>query len=347
MHRFTLFFGLCLIATLLSPLLACSDDEPAPSSEPMDDAQPAQVEVATIDTHSIDDDRRWSATLKPLQSIPLEAPIDGTLSELTVRQGDSFSRGDILARIVDPSSSARRDVLQRRRDHLEDEYQRWLQLADADAAGPSETTEAHLRLLEVEELLADVEAALGQQTLRAPADGRVTTLHARQHTQLNQGQPIATLETDDAFAVHLSIPTADTHYLADLDALDLVDDQGRSLSVDRITFADDDHPHFSAAYLHIADLDDPRRRQVHITYRDHQDVALIPWTAVFTDDEEPRASLVTGDPPTVEYRSLELGRAHTRGIEIVDGLQPGDQVLRYQPRSHADGSTVDPLETDR
>ena len=338
---------LCLLCIALPGLLwACSDDEPA-ASESMDDSQAPQVEVATIDTHSIDDDRRWNAALKPLQSIALDAPVDGTISELRVREGERFSRGDTLARIVDPAATARRDVLQRRHDHLEEEYQRWRELAEADAAGPSETKEAELRLLEVEELLAAVEADLGKQTLRAPADGRVTTLEARQHAQLNQGQPIATLETDDAFAVQLSIPTADTHYFADPAALELTDDQDRALSVDRITFADDPHPHFSAVRLHIADVDDARHRPVHITYRDHQEVALIPWTAVFTDDEEPRASLVTGDPPTVEYRSLELGRAHTRGIEIVDGLQAGDQVLRYEPRSHADGSTVDPLETER
>ena len=342
----------CTMPLLLTLVTAaaipgCSDGDDEPETPTSEAADAPRVEVVTVETEPLDELRQWSGTLRPLEHYQLRAPHRGTMESMQIATGDSVEAGDLIARLSRPELSARREVLEERHTYLDEEFQRWQQLADAGAAGPGELNDARLRLLEVEQQLAEADAELSQSAVQAPVSGVISDVFAAPRTQVTEGQAIVDIDATDAMGVELSVPSREASFLEQTDRLTIADDRDRRFEVERITYGDSEHRNFVNATLHLDGVDDTRRRHVDIAYEATDEVLLVPWTAVVSEDDRHRVSVVTGDPPRIEERSIELGRAHSAGIEVLSGLDEGERIMRYEPRSQRDGSRIEPTEFDR
>ncbi len=325
-----------------------ADDNPGDGTEaPQDDDSVPTVEVSTIETATIDEDREWSGRLGPVGERVVRAPISGRIESFGVREGDRVDAGQLVGSVSEPELGARRKVMTERRDHLREELERWEELAAENAAGPAELNEARLRLLEVEEQLAGLEASLGNRQLRSPVSGRVVETNVSTGSSVAEGQQLARIDDGESMGVRLSMPARETRFVKTFDALTVRDDAGREYEIDDVVFGDDAHRSFVTVDLRLVDVDDDRRRRATVEYDDQQEVLLAPWTAVASDEDRTWVGVITGDPPVVDYRTVELGRAHSAGIEVVSGLEAGDRILRYEPRSRPEGRIVDPVESDR
>ncbi len=344
----------CRLALALGSVVAgaaivfgCSPQ--AEEQSPQDDEQSAApaVEVATVSLHPLTERRRWSGRLEAQRTRSVQAPRRGRVASREVSDGDRVEAGDVLFRLADPGSSARREVLAERRDHLRDESERWQSLAEAQAAGPAEVSEAKLRLLEIEELLAELDASLGELVVRAPVAGSVTQVSAVSGVHITEGQELARIDEDHTTGVSLTISSRETVFLEQVDRLSARDDRGEALQISTVEFYPDIHRSFVTAEVIFDDSGPTRRREVELVYEDEQDVLLVPWTAVASDGERHRVSVISGEPPVVEHRDVDLGRAHSQGIEIVSGVQAGEKVMRYDPRSQPEGRDVEPREREQ
>ena len=347
-RRWWSLFGLVGLVLVLGLLLGCSEQNPE-QNEGNQEQQPTapQVEVWTVGTETLSERRRWSGRLESLRTRNVLAPRRAQVESDYVSDGDRVQKGDVLFRLTEPETSARREVLQQRRDHLQQELERWQQLAQADAAGPAETNEAKLRLLEVEEMLAEVDAALASRVIRAPVDGRVVEKRVTTGSSVSEGKVLARLDDHDTLGVRLSVPTRETKFLEERDHLQVRDDGGRDYEIEKVGYGEDGHRSFAGVELYLADVVEDRRREVEVVYDKQEEIIVVPWTAVASDNRRHRVALVSGDPPLIEERQVELGRAHSAGLEILSGLEPGDQVVHYEPRSHPEGRQVEPVELNQ
>ncbi len=340
--RQAVLFPSLVLALLAGFVVACSDDDAA-TSEDLEDDQPApDVEVWTIDTMTIDDRRRWSGRLQPLRTSSVQAPQRGIISFVEVEKGDEVDADEVIAGQHDPDRGEAAEALQRRREVLRDEYERWEELANAGAAGPSESAQAELRLLEVEEKLAELDIEAGLRRIHAPSSGVVSEVFVYPGAAVTQGQELFHVEDAEQMGLRLEIPARETALLEDVDALEVLDDDANRYDIETIRYSDHEHRSFVIAELLLDDVDESRRRHVDVRYSGDEEVLIVPWTAVFSDDDRHTVAVVSGTPPTIERRNIELGEAHSMGIEVVDGLQEGDVVVRYEPRTHREGRPVAP-----
>lgn len=342
------------IALLVVAVLAgCSDgeqpesDEGSTSAEQNDSTSAVQAGVWEIESSTIIERRRWTGRLSPLQIQEVRAPRDATVVAVEVQDAEKVERGQVLVRLSGPDVVARKSVLMERRQHLQQELERWQGLAEIQAAGPAEVNEATLRLLEVEESLAEVDASLQSYVVRAPASGRVVAPGVGPGAHVSQGQELLRLEDAAGLGLRLSIPGRETHYFRDAEEISVYDEGEVELSIDRISFADDTHDAFVEVRIFLAEVEDDRRRELTVRHEYQEEVLLVPWTAVASDDDEHWVSLVVGDPAKAERRVVTLGRAHAAGLEVKSGLSPGDLVLEYEPRSVPEGREVESLRMDR
>ncbi len=326
---------------LLLPGCGAEDETDDPASDPA-----VELEVWTMGFESLREHRDWSGRLEALRALQLQAPGPAQVAAVEVRDGDRVARGDLLIRLAAPELEARRGVLADRLDHLQEELDRWRRLAEAGAAGPAELSEATLRVLEVQENLAAMEADLDRYQIRAPSPGQVAALAVGVGSQVDGGQLLLRLDDAETFGVRLTVPAREAAYLEVGDQLSLRDDAGNPLGLDRVAFSPHEHPAFVSADLYLmADGQLPgngRVGQVDVRWESEEEVLLVPWTAVASDEDGDWVALLIGDPPAIERRFVELGRAHPVGIEVLDGLEEGDRVIRYEPRAHPEGREVEP-----
>lgn len=337
-----------VITVLAAALLlgGCSrEDASAPAtgaSRIADDTVP--VAAASVTTHTLDTRRRWSGQLQPLRALPVQAPRHGQVLAVEVREGDRVSEGDVLVRIGGPDMQARRQVLDARREQLREQLGRWERLAEARAAGAAEVTEAQLRLLEVEEMLAEVDATLGTYTVRSPVSGVVAARLVDPAAMVSEGQALLQLEDVRSRGVRLVVPARDTAYLQHLDRLELLSDEDSPLRVQRIVYGEAQQRGFTTVELHVDGGSDARRMGVDVVYRAEEQVLVVPWTAIAGEDGRNWVALIEDDPPRVQRRDVTLGRAHPQGVEVLEGLVEGDRVVRYEPRSYPEGQRVEAVD---
>ncbi len=310
------------------------------SAEETADTMP-RVDVVEVDVETITTTREWTGLLRPLRSVSVNAPEAGTIAELLVAEGDVVKHGDRLVRIDGPELSSRQEVLVQRRSSLREELDRWERLAAADAAGPGEVESVRLRLLEVEEALAELDARIRAVNLRAPVDGRVTTLMVPADATVGVGDPLMRIEDVNTQGLRLRIPAVEAHYFDSTDQLTLTDRQGTHLPIDRIIVTEDAlAPGFLAVELSVVSEGLMGPVLARLQHEVEREVLIVPWTAVASEGNHHWVAVVKGAPSTIVRRHVDLGVGQDRGVEVSAGLEPGEHVVRFEPRSLPEGREV-------
>jgi multidrug efflux pump subunit AcrA (membrane-fusion protein) len=349
--------GILLSAAML-PLGACGAEEPAASAGSTAGTPVAAMQVMAT---SIQEDRSWSGSLAPFRANALRAPSEARIGALAVQDGDRVGTGDLLMRLEGVDVEARGEVLSEREELLRAELGRWQALAAQGAAGPGEVSAAELRLLEAREARAGVESLRESLVLRASGAGRVVALSVSPGMQVGAGQPLMVLEEDGSWGVRLRVAAEETRWFQDPARLQVVGSLGLRAGVSRVVQGPDPVSGFVQVDLYLgapvaneagaapspgAGVASARQGAV-VRYLDQVEALVIPWTAVASDGNRSWVALAVPDPSgdggyQVERRTVELGAAREDGIEVVEGIQPGDIVIRYEPRSHPEGRRVDP-----
>ena len=324
------------VLTVVTFLTGCNRTPDETSSEVI-----PRVDVFETAFEKISTERVWAGVLRPLRSVGVGAPEGGTIEELFVAEGELVERGDRLLRMDGPELSARLEVLQQRRRSLADDLARWERLATAEAAGPGEVETARLRLLEAEEALAELEARMRAVDLRAPVAGRVIALMVSADASVAAGEPLMRIEDANTRGLQLRVPASEARYFTSLDRLFLSEDSGENLVIDRIIMTEDpEAPGFVLVEIRVTSpgsLDPVEARLRHIT---EQDALLVPWTAVAREGDHHWVAVVQGDPLSIERRRVEIGLGRANGVVVREGLEAGEYVLRFEPRSQPEGRRV-------
>lgn len=334
-HAFWQPWRWSLLLTGLVLLGGCASDEPAGT-----ESQPPTVAVFEVEYQEIETRRNWVGTLNPLQVLHVVAPEAGRVTDLKVQDGQRVERDQPLVRIDGTELSARHAVLRERREAVAEDLARWQRLAAADAAGSGEVEAARLRLLEVDEALAEVEQRMQATELSAPASGRVVGLSVREGSSSERGDLLLRIEPEDRLGLRLTVPASETRYFRDLERLRF--DNGAELSArEVVTHQHDDLPRgFVAVDVVVSGeaLDWPS--ELTLSYVATDNVLLVPWTAVARDEDRHWVAKLAGDPAEIRRTEVRTGRGRADGIEIIEGLSAGDRIVRHEPRAIGDGQTV-------
>lgn len=302
---------------------------------------PLPVAAWTVVAETVVAERQWHGRLEPLRVHSVQAPRAGRVAEVAVRDGDSVRAGAVLVRMEAPDLDARRVVLAERLDFLASELERWRGLAATGAAGPAEVAAAELRVLEVRDETGQIDSFTESYLVRAPASGIVSGLAVNPGANATNGQVLLQVADADVHGVRLIVPALETSFLESAASLSLQDDRGGTFPIERVVLTSDPHPAFARADLYVRGA--TGHRAVTVRYRAEEELITVPWTAVASDGEVHWvAAIRAGEPERVERRRVVLGRAHAGGIEVLDGLAPGDRVIRFEPRSIPDGRAVLP-----
>lgn len=172
-----------------------------------------------IESVSIDDTKEVLATIESVRAPQARARIGGTVDSLSVVEGQSVKRGDVLAVVVDPklklqlaAYDARIVALEAKVQLTETELQRVRQLRQSGAAPQSRLDDAETQMTvtraEIAAARADkavVEEQVAEGRVVAPDDGRILKVQAIAGQVIMPGEPVATMATAN-YILKLRLP---------------------------------------------------------------------------------------------------------------------------------------------
>ena len=314
-------------------------------------ATPVEVEVATFRAGAPGADIVLPARVKAAKEVTLTARFGARLTALPAREGARVRRGDPIAVFDAPETrralaATRADVASaelglavaaRQEARMESLFAaRVVSQRDREVAG-ADRRSAEARL---ESSRAAFDALASGSMVRAPFDGIVVRIHADPGADLSPGAPLADLRSSTGLEVVANVPEADA----------------ARLTTSALSVQVGDGAWRPARIARLEGMTDwrSRSRTVHLTFDGDAEPGAYARLALGThpdatgDGSVPAVSLVTRgalsgvfviEAGQARLRWLKLGRARGERVEVLAGLEPGEQFA-LAPRSLADGGPV-------
>lgn len=334
---------------LLTVLLCCL-------SAPLAAAEDGRL---TVESRAVEDLKSVFATVDSVRQAKARTRIGGTLSGLTVREGDRVEVGQVIAMVGDPklplqiaALDARLQSLQAQQRQAEIELDRARQLRATGIGSQQKLDDATTALDVLRAQMAAMKAdrAVVEQQLRegdvlAPAAGRVLQVPLVDGVVVLPGEAVATIATE-SYVLRLRLPERHARFMK----------QGDPVLVGARGLAPDRNPGQAAGLIRGT------VRRVYPELEDGQVVAdaEVPGLGDYFVGERVRVLVATGSREAIrippEYLVRRMGLDMVRladgteipvqagrplpgdvgdgsdtgsgGIEILSGLRPGDVIVK-------------------
>ncbi len=358
-----------IVAIALAVLLAllaggCDGSGEAPLVAPSEPAAPlntaVQVRVAVVAEASFGTDSTVSGVVEPFRRAVASAEVAGRVLQRLVEPGDQVQMGQALARLDDERVRIARDQARARKRSMDvnlaearSELRRGENLRKQHFI--SEDTLETLRfavqrsaaaLQEAQAALDAAERALSDTVVKAPFDGTTELVHVQTGDYLNPGAPVATLVDFTRARVRAGVTAREASRLAGVDVARIgLDAMGASLlegEVHSIARISDPATGTYAVEIWLDNPADELREgmlaTVRLPYAAAEQSLVVPGSAVFRRDGRMHVYVVEG--ATARLRAIEAGRIGSTQVEIVGGLNPGEQVVIDGQFALRDGAPV-------
>ncbi|AZQ09197.1 efflux RND transporter periplasmic adaptor subunit [Shewanella khirikhana] len=346
---------------LAMPLLVsgCMEAEsaiPAPTIRP--------VKLIAIEDPLAGGQRSFPARVTANSRADLAFRIAGQLTELTLVEGQGVSAGSLLARLDD--RDARNNLMAREAEHelLAADYERKAELLKRKLISQAEFDTIQAQLKSAKAALAAARDQLSYTQLTAPFSGTVAKRLVDNHQQVQPNQTVLTLQNNRLLDVSVQVPESlladlkQASGLAKLDAnVSFSAFPGHSFKANFKEYSTEITPG-TQAYELVFSLPQPDAVQLlpgmsaELSFRldgDGQPIAVVPVSALDKSDADGLVRVWRYQPTSgqVDAVPVTLGRVRAEGIEVLSGLQRGDQIVSAGISQLSAGMQVKPLHWQR
>lgn len=305
-----------------------------------------RIEVVKVVAKPLQTKRTWQGTLEPLRTYEIVAPENGRVDAFRLDVGEEVTAGDIVVEMRFPDSAARRSELAERVKQLETEKQRLSSLAKGRAVSDAAVAIARIALLQAQAELRGIEAQLAEGKILAPANGWVLETAAVAGSSVVEGAILARMADASSLGVRFQIPNTEIRYFEHLSNLKVEDEAGKIHDIKKTIRQGESIPNVTRVELWLDAKMQSDVGAVSVRYESSRDALSIPWSAVATDDDRAWVGLLDGDN-RIKRRDVSLGETSGTRVEVVEGLNDGDMVVLYQPRSQGEGSKIEPVLSEK
>jgi membrane fusion protein (multidrug efflux system) len=290
------------------------------------------------------------ATLRSAQSVDVTAQTDGQVTELYFDSGDEVRKGTVLLQQFVADEKAQLKALQADLRLAEIELRRIQQLVKEKLVPQSDLDAATSRLDRVRAEVETLEVAIGKKTIRAPFAGRLGIRQINLGEFVEPGDAIVRLEALDELFADFKLPQQ---------ALPRVNvSQSVNISVDAWpgeTFTGEIvaiEPAIDAATRNVSlragiGNQDGRLRpgmfaEISVDLPERRNVLLVPQTAISFSPFGNSVYVVEGGAGSAVARNVyvNVGRARGDLVEVVTGLQAGQQIVTSGQLKLQDGAKI-------
>lgn len=271
-------------------------------------------------------------TARARESVTITSPVTDIVTAVHFQDGQFVKEGDLLISLVADEEEAALDEAQGNVREAELNFRRIEGLVARGNASNASLDEARRRLAEVKSRLAASEARLRDRQIRAPFSGVLGLRQVSEGSLLTQSTPITTLDAIDVIKLDFAVPerfipalSAGQSVAASVEAYPGYSFVGKVSTVDSRV----DPATRSVTVRAEMPNDELKLRPgmlmtVEVTSRVWNNLA-VPEESVLAASGQNYVFVVNGSD--VERRDVDLGTRRPGYVEVVGGLEAGEQVV--------------------
>ena len=320
------------------------------------------VKMMTIGGSAAEGTLEYPGRVRAVEEIQLSFEVPGRIIELHAREGQAVSRGTLIAALDPRDYEAARDRDLARRNEARADYQRNRTLYERDAISLRDL-EVVRRQFEVREAtLKQSEKALSDTRLHAPYDGKIAGRLVENHENVAAKQAIAIFHDDSILEVKASFPESQYLRIRELGTVQEMTEKlkpqgevsaaaGRRIEAWVKELRSTADP-VTRTYEVTLDFEAPAdlaitsgmTAKVIIHLPGAQGATLVPVAAVVAGAGGQSTVWVYDEASsTVSSREVTVGQMTGDHIEILEGLENGEQITVMGSSNLSEGMKVRPL----
>ncbi|HEY0134129.1 MAG TPA: efflux RND transporter periplasmic adaptor subunit [Nannocystis sp.] len=315
---------------------------------------PTPVVVGAVERGAIVATISAASTIEAERQVTIHAESTGRLVDLTVEEGDTVKKGQILARI---RFDAQTNSLLRANTSLEKarvDFERAEKLFNDKVIGQEEFLRAQ-NALEIAQLdLSDRSREMRNTKVTAPFDGTITQRKVTAGAFVNNGAELLTIVDFRTLVARVFVPEKQLDRIQVGQEAEVVGKAARGrkgagkilriaptidASTGTVKVTVSMPPALAGPQAFLPGM----YAEVTLRTDSRSDVPLVPKSAVVRDEEQTYLFTVTGDPTTgfiAKRVRVETGLTDPERIEIVKGLAAGEPVITAGQTGLKDGAKV-------
>jgi membrane fusion protein (multidrug efflux system) len=312
---------------------------------------PVPVEVAPATRGDVRETLHALGTVDAEEQVKVTVEIDGIASALPFEEGRLVRKGQVLAVLNDTELRAEVRRAAALRDQALLTSARFEQLSKEQVASPQDRDNSRAALQVAEANLGLAQARLSKTRVLAPFSGVVGSRLVSPGAYLRAGDAITEIARIDTVKVVFAVPE---RYLADLR-------RGAGVTVTTVVFPG---KQFTGAVNVLDPILDAATRSARLSARipnaqgelrpgmsadvtaviaERTQAVTVPDEAVFAEGDRNFVFVVQPDS-TVVRRPVSLGARQPGRVEVREGLQGGERVVRAGHQKLYEGAKVSPVE---
>ena len=306
--------------------------------------QPPPEAVTTI----VAKEEAWPATLNAIgtlaavQGVTVSTDLPGTIDRILFESGQFVRQGEVLAQLDTRQERAQLAAIETQRDLARLNYDRMKGLLTERVISQAEYDRAVTDQKHSDAQVAEIQTVIDRKTIRAPFSGVLGIRQANRGQYLGAGDPIVLLQSLNPIYVNFGVPQHEAAHLRVGRTVRLtVNDLGGTGAAGRITAIDaivDESTRNVQVQATVQNADGRLRPgmfvQTEVSIGEGRNVITLPAPAisyapygdsvfVVSDLKNPNGQTYRG----VRQQFVKLGGSRGDQVAIVEGINPGDEVV--------------------
>ena len=353
-------FAFCILHFALLTTACATDAEKAPLDEPPAAVRVGSENVVAVTRDAIVIGPAVSGEIRAERDATVRAEIGGSMTQVSVEEGQAVRRGDLLGRIetrtLDDVRQSATSAVRSAENQLavaRREVERTEMLVKAGALAARDldvarntVTAAEAQLADARSRLASAERQLGDTVLRAPIGGIISSRAVNAGDVVSIGTELFTIIDPSSMRLEASVPSDDLSRLkvgATVEFTVRGYDQRFEGRIQRIAPQADATTRQVPIYVSIPNVGGRLVAGLFAEGRvvtERAEGLVVPVNAVNTADATPWVLRVTdGKTERVEV-TLGLRDPRTERVQVASGLKEGDTLLRGAAQGMTPGTPV-------
>jgi membrane fusion protein (multidrug efflux system) len=310
------------------------------------------VEVASVSEGSVSVYISSTANLVAENEVKVLSEVEGRVLTLRVEEGDWVKHGQVLATLVRDDEEIEFKKAQLKETNARAAYDRAKELVDRELISREEFDKLTIDYQIARQEMAEAEWALKKATIVAPFTGRITARMTQLGQHVRPGDELFQVTDYDPLIARIYLPERDVLGLEEgrqvqirLDAAAEVSFAGRIRQISPVVDTST-----GTVKVTVEAIEPPEQVRpgsfvtVNIVRETHADAVLLPREAVLR--ELRMAHVFVAENEIAEKRTVTLGFEEGDLIEVISGVEAGDQVIVAGQGGLKDGSVVKILTAD-
>ena len=328
-----------LLPLALALVTGCTRKDPV-SAPP--EAGSLPVQTAVVAQEALPAVIEMPATVRPAERAVISAKLTGTIASLPWGLGQEVKAGDLLVTLSVPETEARVRQAQASLAEAQRATERERTLVAKGVNPPDTLRDAEDRLRFAQAGLAEAEAMLAHAGIRAPFAGVITEKHVLPGDLATSGLPLLALESTSRLRAEGTVPEQAAASLRIGDELPVVGHDGAAPVAGRIEELSAAADAVSRSVLVKVALPAGSVRSGQFARLQvaagRTETLLVPATALTRFGQMERVFVVENGRAVL--RLVKTGRPTGDRLEILSGLNAGEQVVLAPPAALRDGQPV-------